>query len=188
MFRSVPLVIASALLIPSAVGAVQSNDRSPAGGALHAAHGPANADTSLAAHVREVTAIYRDINQAIAAGYAQFGGCVSGPEVGAMGVHFVNGAFVDGTLDADHPEALIYEVKNRVARLVGVEYITPAPAWDAEHDDAPVLYGQHLQFLGTPNRYRLPALYELHVWAWRENPNGTFVDWNPRVSCDGSSE
>ena len=21
------------------------------------------------------------------------------------------------------------------------------------------------------------------VWAWRDNPNGTFVDWNPRVSC-----
>jgi hypothetical protein len=30
-----------------------------------------------------------------------------------------------------------------------------------------------------------PALYELHVWAWRDNPNGTFVDWNPQVSCDG---
>jgi hypothetical protein len=26
------------------------------------------------------------------------------------------------------------------------------------------------------------------VWAWRENPNGTFVDWNPRVSCDGFSQ
>jgi hypothetical protein len=23
------------------------------------------------------------------------------------------------------------------------------------------------------------------VWAWRDNPNGTFADWNPRVSCDG---
>jgi hypothetical protein len=24
----------------------------------------------------------------------------------------------------------------------------------------------------------------LHVWAWRENPNGAFADWNTRVSCD----
>jgi hypothetical protein len=23
--------------------------------------------------------------------------------------------------------------------------------------------------------------------AWRDNPNGTYVDWNPRVSCDGAS-
>jgi hypothetical protein len=26
--------------------------------------------------------------------------------------------------------------------------------------------------------------YELHVWAWRDNRFGTFVDWNPDVSCD----
>jgi hypothetical protein len=43
--------------------------------------------------------------------------------------------------------------------------------------------GQHFQFVGTPNRYRLPAFYELHVWAWRDNSFGTFVDWNPDVSC-----
>jgi hypothetical protein len=43
--------------------------------------------------------------------------------------------------------------------------------------------GQHFQFVGTPNRYRLPAFYELHVWAWRDNRFGTFVDWNPDVSC-----
>ena len=23
------------------------------------------------------------------------------------------------------------------------------------------------------------------MWAWRHNPLGTFVDYNPRVSCDG---
>ncbi len=43
--------------------------------------------------------------------------------------------------------------------------------------------GQHFHFVGTPNRYRLPAFYELHVWAWRDNPGGDFVDWNPDVSC-----
>ena len=24
----------------------------------------------------------------------------------------------------------------------------------------------------------------LHVWAWKDNPNGTFANWNPDVSCD----
>jgi hypothetical protein len=23
------------------------------------------------------------------------------------------------------------------------------------------------------------------VWAWRDNPQGTFANWNPNVSCDG---
>ena len=31
----------------------------------------------------------------------------------------------------------------------------------------------------------LPAFYELHVWAWRDNPKGVFADWNTRVSCEG---
>ena len=25
--------------------------------------------------------------------------------------------------------------------------------------------------------------YTLHVWAWKENPNGAFVNWHPNVSC-----
>ena len=33
-------------------------------------------------------------------------------------------------------------------------------------------------------RFGLPAFYELHVWAWKANPSGTFADWNPTVSCD----
>jgi hypothetical protein len=69
--------------------------------------------------------------------------------------------------------------------LVGVEFLVLADAWNANHPDGapPVLMGQHFQFVGTPNRYRLPAFYELHVWAWRDNAFGTFVDWNPAVSC-----
>jgi hypothetical protein len=22
------------------------------------------------------------------------------------------------------------------------------------------------------------------VWAWKDNPNGTFTNWNPTVSCE----
>ncbi len=39
-------------------------------------------------------------------------------------------------------------------------------------------------FAGGPNRYRIPGFYDLHVWAWKGNPLGTFADWNSRVSCD----
>ncbi len=172
-------VVALALLSSAPLASAQS---------IHAGHGGSAADDSLAQRVREATTIYRDINRAIADGYAQFGGCVSGPEVGAMGVHFVNGTLVDGKLEVERPEALIYEFRNGVARLVGVEFITPVPVWDAQNQDLPVLAGHHLQYFGAPNRYRLPALYELHVWAWRDNPNGSYVDWNPRVSCEDAQE
>jgi hypothetical protein len=81
-----------------------------------------SSSSRLVEQVRETTAIFRDVNQAI--GYEPFGGCVSGPEEGAMGVHFVNRAFLlDGELNVNEPEALIYELKNGRARLVGVEHI-----------------------------------------------------------------
>jgi hypothetical protein len=87
---------------------------------------------------------------------------------------------------ARHPEALIYEVKSGRARLVGVEYIVPVEAWRPAEGEppVPVLEGQVFHFNESPNRFGLPAFYELHVWAWRNNPKGTFADWNPQVSCD----
>jgi hypothetical protein len=30
----------------------------------------------------------------------------------------------------------------------------------------------------------LPALFELHVWAWQDYPHGAFVDWNTLVTCE----
>jgi hypothetical protein len=140
--------------------------------------------SKLVERVREATEGFRET---IPAEYQQFLGCVSGPETGAMGVHFVNSRLVDDKLDVTKPEALIYEVRDGRARLLGVEFIVPAEAWDAANDTPPVppeLEGQVFHFNESPNRFRLPAFYELHVWAWRDNPNGTFADWNPRVSCD----
>jgi hypothetical protein len=140
----------------------------------------------LVEKVRKATQPFLDFRQVDTAGYKQFLGCVSGEREGAMGVHFVNMKYVeDGELDAAHPEALLYESKNGTYRLIGVEFIVMADQWNAVHEEAPVLEGQTFQFNGSPNRYALPAFYELHVWAWRENPNGAFVDWHPHVSCEG---
>jgi hypothetical protein len=60
----------------------------------------------------------------------------------------------------------------------------PADLWHQNHEAPPVLMGQQFLYVGAPHRYGGPAFYELHVWAWKSNPKGTFVDWNPRVSCD----
>jgi hypothetical protein len=43
--------------------------------------------------------------------------------------------------------------------------------------------GQLYHYFESPNRFGLPAFYTLHVWAWKENPNGAFVNWHPNVSC-----
>jgi hypothetical protein len=33
-----------------------------------------------------------------------------------------------------------------------------------------------------PNHFGLPAFYTLHVRAWKDNPNGAFVNWHPNAS------
>lgn len=140
--------------------------------------------------VKEVirnTRMYRDDALAMSDGWTDTANCVSSPDEGAMGVHYVNFPLLleDGTLDVARPEALIYEVKGRKRRLVGVEYIVIAKNWHEENGDAtPVLMGQLFHLIPEPNRYGLPAVYGLHVWAFRENPHGTYTHWNPNVTCD----
>jgi hypothetical protein len=140
----------------------------------------------LAEAVRNATRQFQDVSVAEAALYGPFLGCVSGPQEGAMGVHYVNGGYVqDGLIDVERPEALMYEMRNGRLQLLGVEYIVDVQAWHANNDQPPTLLGQVFTYNGSPNRYGLQPFYALHVWAWRENPHGTFTDWNPQVSCDG---
>jgi hypothetical protein len=134
--------------------------------------------------VRNATVPFLDPEVARAAGYVPKPFCVTGPDQGAMGVHFVNGALVtDGQLDPERPESLVYESRNGRLRLVAVEYIVFADAWHAHNTAPPALFGQLMNYIAAPNRYGNPNFYEIHVWAWKENPFGVFVDWNPRVSC-----
>src|SRR6201989_995914 len=44
--------------------------------------------------VRNATKQFLDVNNAGSGGYGPFLGCVSGPDHGAMGVHYVNGGLV----------------------------------------------------------------------------------------------
>lgn len=150
----------------------------------HAGH---TSSARLVRIVQEATRQYLDVNNA-APDYGPAFGCVSGPDHGAMGIHYINGELLDGEVDATRPEALIYEPVGNRRRLVGVEFIVDAATWLSvpEHNgQPPQLEGQAFQFVGSPNRYGIPGFFELHVWAWRDNPNGAFVDWNNNVSCEG---
>ena len=113
-------------------------------------------------------------------------GCVSGPDAGAMGLHFVNLPLVgDDVLDATRPEIVIYEpTSSGRLRLIGADFLVLKDVWDAKHPAPPELMGQLFHLFEAPNRFGLPAFYTLHVWAWKENPTGTFVNWHSKVSCD----
>jgi len=154
-------------------------------GVATAQHDHGGGGNTLPDSVRDVLAPFRDLSEAIGQGYMLFGGCVSGPSEGAMGVHYVNGALFDDVLDVDHPEALVYEPRNGRLVLAAAEYITPAPAWHASHapGDVPILEGHLLNYVPGPNRYGPDAFYEIHVWALKTNPKGVFTDWNTNVSC-----
>lgn len=136
--------------------------------------------------VRNATAQYQN---APPSGYTAVLGCVSGSDHGAMGVHYVNGQFTgqtlmsDGQLDPTKPQALIYEPQaNGEMKLVAVEFIIYASALPAGAAP-PEVAGHLMLYVDSPNRYGLQAFYELHVWAWKDNPQGPFVDWNNHVSC-----
>ena len=138
--------------------------------------------------VRMATAQFLDINAAKDAGWVQATPCVSGPTAGAMGVHFVLPSRLgDGILNGSEPEALIYEpLASGAMRLVGVEFIVMAADWARVHPEGgvPTVDGHLTNYVGDPNRYGLPAFYELHVWVWENNPSGSFADFNTRVTCD----
>ncbi|HLK63850.1 MAG TPA: hypothetical protein VKU19_10455 [Bryobacteraceae bacterium] len=164
----------------------------PAAPFLAAGDGPHDAAHAHAVPAKLVTAVrnatfqYADVNAATAASYQPLFGCVTGPDHGAMGVHYINlSLYGDGAIDESRPEALIYEPSGGGLQLVGVEYIVDSATWLAHHSSPPMLEGQAFQFVSSPNRYGLPAFFELHVWAWRDNPAGAFVDWNNDVSCEG---
>jgi hypothetical protein len=142
------------------------------------------ASPGLVREVRQATRRFLDVNAATAEGYVSTQSCVSGPNGGAMGVHYVNEAFMaDGVLDVRRPEVLVYDPSGGQMRLAAVEFFIDAQQWDAANAGPPVLGGQHFNYVGAPNRLRAPAYYELHVWGWKRNPSGTFSDWNPNVSC-----
>ena len=144
--------------------------------------------TPLIDKVHNATARYTNINAAIADGWVAATPCVSGPNTGAMGVHLVLPARISaGVLKAEEPEALIYEpMANGAMRLVGVEFIVLASVWASNNPGGgvPALEGNLLNYVGAPNRYGLPAFYEMHVWAWEHNPLGNYTDWNTHVSCE----
>src|SRR5262245_59856385 len=72
--------------------------------------------SELLSIVRQSTERFKDVNVAQNEGYQPALGCVSGPDAGAMGLHYIKGEFVantpllpNGEIDPTKPQAVIYE-------------------------------------------------------------------------------
>jgi hypothetical protein len=162
---------------------------------------------------------FSDVNVALAEGYLQdpHGLCVTSadvgapPELGAMGVHYINLAHLgsamppgdgpppagfrlngsDATIDPERPEVLVYEpTADGGYTLVALEYLVFEQAWkDAGNTAEPTLAGQTLTRMAddpatpTDEAHGFEPHYELHVWTHRDNPSGLFAEWNPNVTC-----
>jgi hypothetical protein len=142
----------------------------------------------LVKKVREATERFKDVVEAEREGYVLSFGCVSGPDQGAMGLHFINMELVArGVIDPTEPQIILYEpTADGRLKLTGADFLVDAQQWDNDKTHKPgppELMGQLFHFFESPNRFGLKAFYTLHVWAWKDNPNGAFVNWHPAVAC-----
>lgn len=152
-----------------------------------AAAAPAAAPTDTVAAVRRATARYHDPAVAIADGFVATDACAAHPELGGMGLHYINPARVaDPAIVATEPEVLLYEpTDDGGARLVGVEYLRFDPDQDLSTDDGrPSVLGVDFDGPMPGHEPGMPIHFDLHAWIWKHNPAGQFAVWNPTVRCE----
>ena len=132
------------------------------------------------------TAAFHDVEKAKAAGYTvtvfdKAGlSCIAQSGEGAMGIHLLNPDLLDGTIDPDKPELLVYERRNDGSmKLVALEYLI----FQSLSNGRPSLFGQPFDEIKADNRDGIPASWALHAWIWKPNPKGMLYAWNPRVDC-----
>jgi hypothetical protein len=162
--------------------------------------------------VREATERFRDVAIALAEGYVRdpMNICETAEvmgrraDEGVMGIHFVRPDLlgltapregrVNGTgthTDFLTPAVLIYEPQSDgTLELVAVENLVFIEAWEAAgHRDPPsylgVRYDRMVDDPSTPadEAHDFEPHYDLHVWLYRENPRGTFAQFNPAATC-----
>lgn len=134
------------------------------------------------AELRRLTAPYHNFDKAVAAGYElELTPCFYHSDLGGMGYHYGNPAYLNDTINLLEPEVLVYEPKpNGDLRLVAIEYLIDEDSW--QESDPPSLLGQDFTY------NEAGEFFALHVWIWRNNPSGMFFDWNPKVTCDYAEE
>lgn len=128
--------------------------------------------------LRAATKPYRVLDSAVVAGYApKVPACLVHEHHGAMGYHHNNPGLADAKVEIERPEILLYErMPNGEYKLNGVEYIVPYRAWPRD-SVPPTLMGMKMK------REDNLKIWYMHAWAWSENADGMFSDFNPSVKC-----
>jgi len=92
---------------------------------------------------------------------------------------------MDDALDPEKPEGLIYEqTADGRFKLAAAVYMLQA----GPDTKRPKLFGQEFEGpvvaeKATPLQKITLTVYDLHVWLWRENPDGLFTRTNPDLPC-----
>ena len=163
--------------------------------------------------VRSIAEKYRDVAVAKAEGYTTDNKCVTAEmlghpaEMGAMGLHYIRRDMLglppkpsppgsgrvsgNGThTDFRRPAMLVYEPQQDGSlQLVAVENLVFADAWHAKTKSPPTFHGRAYPLLRDDPKTKLDeahgwqAHYEQHLWVFRDNPNGTYSPFNPKVTC-----
>jgi hypothetical protein len=170
------------------------------------------AATPTVGAIRAATERFRDVRVALAEGYVRDPAsmCVTAAmegmprQLGEMGIHYFRPDLlgitappnprVAGTgthTDFLTPGVLIYEPQaDGSLRLMAVENLVFEQAWRAAGHAAPPQYaGQEFYHMvdnpvtEVDEAHGFEPHYELHAWLYRENPNGTFAQFNPRATC-----
>jgi hypothetical protein len=172
--------------------------------------GPGEPDLAT---VKQLTERFRDVNVALKEGYIRdpFDLCDTAEmmgrptALGAMGIHYFKpdvlgitappNPKVTGTgihTDFNAPSILLYEPQaDGSLELVGVENLAFEDAWKAAGNSKPptfhgVAYNYMIDDPATTaidEAHQFMPHYDRHVWIYRENPNGVFAPFNPKVSC-----
>ncbi|HEY1146544.1 MAG TPA: hypothetical protein VGE84_09420 [Allosphingosinicella sp.] len=179
--------------------------------AVSAAAPSVPAEPDLAA-VRTATERFRDIKVALAEGYirdpmnlCETADMMGQPAAqGGMGVHYFRPGLlgisgppnprVTGTgtyTDFRAPAILIYEPQpDGGMELVAVENLVFKDAWEKAGNTAPptfhgVPYDRMVDDPATTvdEAHMFAPHYDRHVWIYRDNPNGVFAPFNPKVTC-----
>lgn len=208
---AMPAAFAAAIIIGASTVAVACPVHREAE-RIDASSSPAPGEPSLA-EIRRVTERFRDVKVALAEGYiadpsntCETAEMMGKPrKMGAMGIHYfhpgmlgisappnprVNG--VSTHTDFRKPAILIYEPQaNGSLALVAVENLVFAKSWkEAGHKAPPSFHGVQYDAMAddpaTPldEAHNFEPHHDRHVWLYRENPNGVFAQYNPRVTCE----
>ncbi|GIE28201.1 hypothetical protein Ait01nite_012460 [Actinoplanes italicus] len=180
--------VAVTCLLPATAAVAHAAPQSPppADETTTAPAPPAKLSPAQRKVLTDATRRFRDVDEALAAGYLATDQCVPG-----MGWHYAHpGLSAGDAIDPVWPEVLLYVPgRDGTPRLVGVEYFKADADQDLNTDtDRPTLFGHpfdgpmagHEMPPGAPP---MPAHYDLHVWLYLTNPAGQLTNENPRIIC-----